>query len=74
MRTRVSVMLPLDVTGAQLAAVASLLSAIEQGRWEHLARSFTRMQTTGAVVAEPMAEVVGRLAQQLREAAGSGPR
>lgn len=69
MRGQVSVSLPIEVTADQLLAVASLTSAIAGQRWEHLARSFTRMQTTRAVLAEPMAEVLGRLGQQLREAA-----
>jgi hypothetical protein len=68
MRGTISVSIPLETSADQLAAVASLLSAIEAARWEHLARSFTRMEATGAVIAPPMAEVLGRLAQELRAA------
>jgi hypothetical protein len=68
-RERVSVALPAAVSGQQLRACASMIGAVGEARWEHLGRSFTRMAGAGAVLAPEMAEVLGRFAQQLREAA-----
>jgi hypothetical protein len=68
MRTRIGVAIS-DATPELLAAVASVLAAIGAGRWDHLARSFTRMEASRAEIAAPMAAIPEGLGQQLREAA-----
>jgi hypothetical protein len=68
MRGRVAVSIPEGTTAHQLAAVASVLAAIGAGRWEHLARSFTRMDAGRAVIAPSMAAILDGLSEQLRQA------
>ena len=69
MRAKVSVTIPEGTTADQLAAVASLADAIAAARWEHLARSFSRMEAGGAVIAPPMSAILEGLGYQLRAAA-----
>jgi hypothetical protein len=69
MRSRIAVTIPEATTAQQLAAVASLTSAIAAARWDLLARSFSRMDARGAVIAPPMAAILEGLGYQLREAA-----
>jgi hypothetical protein len=69
MRARVAVTIPTEATPDQLLAVASLVSTIGAGRWEDLARSFTRMEQTGAVISRPMSALLEGLGHQLRQAA-----
>jgi hypothetical protein len=68
-RERIAVTLPAGASSQQLRAGASVIGAIAAARWEHLGRSFTRMASEGAQLAPEMGEVLGRLDQQLREAA-----
>jgi hypothetical protein len=69
MRSRIAVTIPEGTTPEQLAAVASLASAIAAERWDLLGRSFTRMATGRARIGAPMADILDGLGQQLREAA-----
>jgi hypothetical protein len=47
MRSRIAVTIPEATTATQLAAVASLASAVAAARWDLLARSFARMAEGG---------------------------
>jgi ubiquinone biosynthesis protein UbiJ len=67
-RSTVTVGIRLETSAQQLNAVASLLEAIGDERWEHLARAFGRMDAARAVVAPPMAAMLEQLAHQLRQA------
>ena len=69
MRTRVSVSIPEGTTADQLAAVASLASAIAAARWDLLARSFGRMADGRAVISRPMAAILEGIGHQHRAAA-----
>jgi hypothetical protein len=69
LRASIGGAIPLGMTGGQLRALASLLAAVEAGRWELLARTFDKMDRDGAQLPEPVETLVGRLAAQSRLAA-----
>ena len=66
MRASISVAVPLQATGAELRAMASLVAAIERGRWDALVRTFDRMDRDAAQLPEALETMLGHLAGQLR--------
>jgi hypothetical protein len=68
---RLAVPIPDDASATQLAALGTLAAELGEGRWDALARSFTRLDQRGAVVPAAMAQMLADLAIAFRRAAAS---
>ena len=69
-RATVATAVPLDASPGQLRALASLLNAIEGGRWDSLVTTFAKMERTRAELPDQLGHD-GRRAGQ--PAAPGGP-
>jgi hypothetical protein len=65
MQATVTIGVPMETTAEELRALASLLRAIEAGKWYALERSFAKMGMAGAELSEPLEAMVGTLAGSL---------
>jgi hypothetical protein len=69
MRATVSTSIPISATSGELAAFASLLGALEKGRWDALSAMFDKMSRQRAELSPALERMVGALASQYRSAA-----